>query len=148
MPVNPGNPYVASKTQIGFTTFGGPHFAALLCEVAYARPQGGLAQEVAGPPAAAAGSLRRPGAPPEDQQPISRRPRSRLLSSEAVARLHDKYGTYLMPMAFPEGSPTHPSYTAGHATVAGACVTILKALFDENFEIQNPVVPTPGRPGA
>ena len=39
-------------------------------------------------------------------------------------------GSYLLPMAFPEGSPTHPSYGAGHATVAGACVTILKALFD------------------
>jgi hypothetical protein len=37
---------------------------------------------------------------------------------------------YLLPMAFPEGSPTHPSYGAGHATVAGACVTILKAFFD------------------
>ena len=24
----------------------------------------------------------------------------------------------------------HPSYGAGHATVAGACVTILKAYFD------------------
>ena len=37
---------------------------------------------------------------------------------------------YLLPMAFPEGSPMHPSYGAGHATVAGACVTILKALFE------------------
>lgn len=38
----------------------------------------------------------------------------------------------LLPMAFPEGSPMHPSYGAGHATVAGACVTILKAFFDED----------------
>ena len=37
---------------------------------------------------------------------------------------------YLLPMAFCEGSPMHPSYGAGHATVAGACVTILKAFFD------------------
>ena len=37
---------------------------------------------------------------------------------------------YLLPMAFPEGSPMHPSYGAGHATVAGACVTILKAFFE------------------
>ena len=37
---------------------------------------------------------------------------------------------YLLPMAFPEGSPTHPSYGAGHATVAGACVTVLKAFFE------------------
>ncbi|MEO0420545.1 MAG: vanadium-dependent haloperoxidase [Pseudomonadota bacterium] len=38
--------------------------------------------------------------------------------------------TYLLPMAFAEGSPMHPAYGAGHATVAGACVTILKAFFD------------------
>ncbi len=36
----------------------------------------------------------------------------------------------LLPMAFVEGSPMHPAYGAGHATVAGACVTILKAFFD------------------
>ncbi len=35
-----------------------------------------------------------------------------------------------LPMAFPEGSPMHPAYGAGHATVAGACVTMLKAFFD------------------
>lgn len=38
-------------------------------------------------------------------------------------------GTYLLPMAYAEGSPLHPSYGQGHATVAGACVTILKAFF-------------------
>ncbi len=39
----------------------------------------------------------------------------------------------LLPMAFPEGSPMHPAYGAGHATVAGGCITILKAFF-EMFE--------------
>lgn len=43
---------------------------------------------------------------------------------------HNDSGTALLPMAFSEGSPMHPSYAAGHATVAGACVTILKAFFD------------------
>ncbi|MEM6476167.1 MAG: vanadium-dependent haloperoxidase [Pseudomonadota bacterium] len=38
--------------------------------------------------------------------------------------------TALLPMAFAEGSPMHPAYGAGHATVAGACVTVLKAFFD------------------
>jgi hypothetical protein len=47
--------------------------------------------------------------------------------------------TYLLPLAFPEGSPTHPSY--GHATVAGACVTLLKAFFEEAMPFPNPVVP-------
>ena len=37
---------------------------------------------------------------------------------------------FLLPVAFPEGSPTHPAYGAGHATVAGACVTVLKAFFE------------------
>ncbi|UIJ70331.1 hypothetical protein [Aurantimonas sp. HBX-1] len=41
---------------------------------------------------------------------------------------------YLLPMAFPEGSPMHASYGAGHATVAGACVTVLKAYFEMSGE--------------
>ena len=32
-----------------------------------------------------------------------------------------------LPLIYKEGSPTHPSYPAGHATVSGACVTIIKA---------------------
>ncbi|HYY57645.1 MAG TPA: hypothetical protein VE842_09960 [Pyrinomonadaceae bacterium] len=40
-------------------------------------------------------------------------------------------------MAFPEGSPIHPAYGAGHATVAGACVTILKAWFDEKTKLSD-----------
>ena len=43
--------------------------------------------------------------------------------------------SFLLPMAFPEGSPMHPAYGAGHATVAGACVTILKAFFDTSVEL-------------
>lgn len=50
-------------------------------------------------------------------------------------------GTSLLPMAFPEGSPMHPSYGAGHATVAGACVTILKAFFDHTATLPFVFVP-------
>ena len=42
---------------------------------------------------------------------------------------------YFLPMAFTAGSPTHPAYGAGHATVAGACVTVLKAWFQEDDPI-------------
>jgi hypothetical protein len=52
-----------------------------------------------------------------------------------------KRGSFLLPQAFPEGCPTHPAYTAGHATVAGAQATILKAFFDETFVLSNPVIP-------
>ncbi len=47
-----------------------------------------------------------------------------------LAAIEKLTGNYFLPMAFPEGSPMHPAYGAGHATVAGACVTILKAFFD------------------
>ena len=34
-----------------------------------------------------------------------------------------------MPLQYAEGSPTHPSYPAGHGVIAGACSTILKIYF-------------------
>ncbi len=48
-----------------------------------------------------------------------------------------KNGNWLLPQAFPEGSPVHPAYGAGHATVAGACVTVLKALFYEDSKLSD-----------
>ncbi|MCY4180579.1 MAG: vanadium-dependent haloperoxidase, partial [Litoreibacter sp.] len=49
--------------------------------------------------------------------------------------LNDGTKTALLPMAFAEGSPMHPAYAAGHATVAGACVTVLKAFFDTGAKL-------------
>ncbi|MEM6990869.1 MAG: vanadium-dependent haloperoxidase [Myxococcota bacterium] len=63
-----------------------------------------------------------------------------ILSSAAVAELQALNGNALLPLAFPEGSPTHPSYPAGHAAVAGACCTVIKAFFNEDFVIPDPVV--------
>lgn len=34
-----------------------------------------------------------------------------------------------LPIQYAEGSPTHPSYPAGHAAIAGACATMLKLYF-------------------
>lgn len=51
--------------------------------------------------------------------------------------------SYLLPQAYAEGSPTHPSYGSGHSTAAGAMGTILKAFFPGEVQyILNPVVPT------
>jgi hypothetical protein len=47
--------------------------------------------------------------------------------------------SYLLPQAYPEGAPTHPAYGAGHSTGSGACATILKAFFDEDTPIENPL---------
>ncbi len=65
---------------------------------------------------------------------------TKLLNSLAAQEVFNRYGTYLLPMAYPEGCPTHPAYPAGHAVIAGACSTVLKAFFKDSFEIPNPVV--------
>ena len=53
---------------------------------------------------------------------------------EDIKTMHnDNYSvanSYLLSSVFPEGSPCHPAYPAGHATVAGACATVIKAFFD------------------
>jgi hypothetical protein len=59
-----------------------------------------------------------------------------------VAESFKKYDTWFLSQAFPEGSPTHPSYPTGHGTVGGACITILKFFFDRNHVIPNPQVPS------
>lgn len=56
-------------------------------------------------------------------------------------KISDQSSTYLLPLVYPEGSPTHPSYPAAHATIAGACTTILKAFFDESTPIASRVDP-------
>lgn len=144
-PLDSGNPYnspkPASNTQIGFGTFGGPHILSLVCEAATRalkcvwhqkwfvhrrlRPEayGGLVHQ----------TINGTRVYPVDSQ---------VLNSQITGKFFNKNGTYLLPIAFPEGSPTHPSYGAGHATVAGACVTLLKAFFEESTLITNPVVAT------
>lgn len=69
---------------------------------------------------------------------------SNKLTVSAISVLHSKHRPILViiygfsiSQAFKEGSPLHPSYGAGHAVVAGACVTILKAWFKD-------VKPIPG----
>jgi hypothetical protein len=62
-----------------------------------------------------------------------------VLECEAVSRTKTAHGSWLLPQAYPEGCPTHPSYPAAHAVNAGACATVLKAFFDESFVLPDPV---------
>jgi len=151
-PLDPGNPYLTSQTQIGFGTFGGPHLLSLVTEVAtralkavwyqkwFVHRRLGLE--------AFGGLIHRmkntvsPPSIPTEPYPIN----NEILNSQVLPRIFAAYNSYLLPQAFPEGSPTHPSYGAGHATVAGACVTILKAWFQEDTKIKDlfdPVMPDP-----
>lgn len=45
-----------------------------------------------------------------------------------------------LPLQFKEGSPTHPSWTAGHAAVAGAAVTVMKAMLECHEKQENTYV--------
>lgn len=136
-PLNPTNPYVNSQTQEGFATFGGPFIKTLLVEASTRALKAVWYQKwfvhLRIRPEAMGGAihLNRSGQRNYDIH-------SDALNSNAVARTFSKNGTYLLPMAFPEGSPIHPAYGAGHATVAGACITVIKALYDGSALIPNP----------
>jgi len=67
-----------------------------------------------------------------------------MLNSTILDDIFDQNGNYLLPMAYPEGSPTHPAYPAGHAVIAGACCTVLKAFFDEDEVLTEAVEVVPG----
>ena len=67
---------------------------------------------------------------------------STFLGSQGLQQSFNKYGSYLLSQAYPEGCPAHPSYPTGHGTVGGACITVLKFFFDGNFVIPNPVMPS------
>jgi hypothetical protein len=140
VPFKPGNPYVGSRTQLGLGSFGAPHVQSLVGEIAVRalravwyhkwfvhrrlRPE-----EFAG----------RVHVHLNNQAAYPIHPD--ILNSVALSRIQSRSGSALLPQAFPDGCPTHTSYGGGHATVAGATITLLKAWFDENFVISNPVVP-------
>jgi hypothetical protein len=132
-PLNPGNPYTKYAKQAGFATFGVPHFLGLLGEakqrackaVWYAKwfVHRALRPE-------AYGGLVHMTATRKAHYPIQ----ADILNAAALAQVYSAHGSYFLPQAFPEGSPQHPSYAQGHASMAGACATILKAAFDGSVQ--------------
>jgi hypothetical protein len=136
--LDPNNPYRKSQNQTGFSTFGAPQVLGLVATVANcglncAWYQKWLVHRRLRPEEFG-GRIHNHRTRAADY-PIN----GEVLNSEALDRVFTRYGTYLLPMAFPEGCPTHPAYPAGHAVIAGACVTALKAFFDESFVIRRPV---------
>lgn len=148
LPLPAGVP--GSIAQVGFATFGGPYILALLTEVSTRALKAVWYQKWLVHrrlrPEEFAGRVEniRLGNRSLADYPID----SDLFDSSVLDAIMNGIGSfagtgnYLLPMAFPEGSPMHTAYGSGHATVAGACVTILKALFDGSAVIPNPMVPT------
>jgi hypothetical protein len=147
-PFDSGNPYSGNhpgggyKRQVGFGTLGGPNLLALVSEVASRalkvvwrqkwlhrrlRPEayGGLMHMQKKGEKRGGKTIKRDYGLPEW-----------LFDPALKIETFMKKSEYLLPIAYTAGSPPHPAYGAGHATVAGACVTILKAWFDEDQHIQ------------
>jgi hypothetical protein len=138
-PFNPGNPYVSIANQAGVQTFGSQHILDLLGEVSNRALKAMWYQKWfvhrALRPIAYGGLVHNTVTGAADY-PVHRD----VLNSQALDQVFSKYGSYLLPAAFPEGGPQHPSYGEGHGVIAGACVTALKAFFNDTFVIANPVV--------
>lgn len=156
-PLDAGNPYgvvldpgsgrplpagaKGSISQVGFGTFGGPAVATIVTEPSTRALKAQWFQKW---------MVHRRLRPEEfggrvEVQRLGRRTypfHSDLGSSSVLGDIFSEFGSHLLPLAFAEGSPLHTSYGSGHATVAGAAVTMLKAFFDESAEIKNPVVPS------
>jgi len=145
----PGNPYgdggPLEDREAGFGTLGGPHILALVSEVATRALKIVWNQKwqvhLRLRPEAYAGlvhvqnigvqGVNRPyGLPAGVSNTVA------AIGVRAWNVKHNQNGedTLLLPLAFTPGSPAHPSYGAGHATVAGVCVTVLKAYF-KTFDV-------------
>jgi len=131
---NPGNPYIGSRTEKAFGTLGGPDAAGTLAEMATRALKASWfhkwIKDLRPRPeeAAALVHARKTGASPMPQAATALH--SDVLNSAALPMIYSTYGTYLLPQAFPEGSPTHPCYPTGHGCVGGACITVLKFFFN------------------
>lgn len=127
------NPYKTSANQAGFATFGGPHVLSLVTEVATRALKTVWYQKWAVHrrlrPEAFAGRIHAKYIGGANGQTVSFDVNSTIEEVSVMNRIYNAHGSLLLPLAFPEGSPMHPAYGAGHATVAGACTTVLKALF-------------------
>jgi hypothetical protein len=127
---SPTNPYRGSRSQFGDITFGSKNLLSLLAQASL------LAQKTAYyqkwqihrrlRPECLGGRIdvHLTGRKTYDIHPA-------VLESEALARVKAANGSYLLPMAYPEGCPTHPSYPAAHGVNAGTCATVLKAFVNE-----------------
>ncbi|MEW6128783.1 MAG: vanadium-dependent haloperoxidase [Acidobacteriota bacterium] len=156
-PLDAGNPYgqildggagralpvgvSGSISQVGFGTFGAPAIATMVCEPSSRALKAQWFQKW---------MVHRRLRPEEfggrvEVQRLNRATypfHADLTRSSVLNQVFSQYGSHLLPQVFPEGSPVHTSYGSGHATVAGACVTMLKAFFDESAVIKNPVMPS------
>ena len=147
-PLNPGNPYIGSNTQKPFGTLGGPDAAGTLAEMATRALKASWCRKwivdmrMRPEEYGALVEARRTGSTPVPQ--ASTELHNDVLSSAVLPKILAQHGSHFLPQAYPEGSPTHPCYTGGHATVAGACATAIKFFFNGSQKLR-PLLQAQGR---
>ncbi|MDP8942890.1 MAG: vanadium-dependent haloperoxidase [Actinomycetota bacterium] len=137
-----GDPYARAKAEEGFVTFGAGHILDFVGKAAREALKAAWYQKWLVHrrlrPEAFGGRVHNHRAGRADY-PIHHE----LLRSSALRQVFRAHGSYLLPMAYAEGSPTHTAYPAGHAAISGACATMLKAFFDESHEFGDVAVAAP-----
>jgi hypothetical protein len=147
-PLNPGNPYIGSRTEKPFGTLGGADAAATIGEMATRALKGAWFHKwivnlrLRPEEYAALVHANRTRTTPFPQAAGALH--SDVLSSTVLPLIQSTYDSYLLPQAYPEGSPTHPCYPTGHGAVAGACIAVLKFFFDCTQKIR-PLLVAAGR---
>ena len=147
-PLNPGNPYIGSNTQKPFGTLGGPDAAGTLAEMATRALKASWCRKwivdmrMRPEEYGALVEARRTASTPVPQ--ASTELHNDVLSSAVLPKILAQHGSHFLPQAYPEGSPTHPCYTGGHATVAGACCTAIKFFFNGGQKLR-PLLQAQGR---
>jgi hypothetical protein len=135
------NPYRYSTVEEGFVTFGQAEVTDWLGRVTTAALKAAYCQKWLVHrrlrPEALGGLIH------QSRAGIRKYPiHSSLLESEAANAVFSQTRSYLLPQAYPEGCPLHPSYPAGHAAIAGACSVVLKACFDSSMLLPGCVEPS------
>lgn len=135
------NPYKHIANQGGFVTFGAPDVLSLVTGIACTALKAAWAQKWL---------FHRRLCPEEYAGRVHQQRTGKaryplyeaLFNAQALTEVYKRFGSYLLPLAYPEGCPIHPAYPAGHATIAGACVTMLKAFYNEAYELPAPRTPS------
>lgn len=138
------HPYADSDTQVGFLDFGREGIMDLVSSIGQPAHVASWVQKWL---------VHRRGRPEEYGGLVEAAANDDIDSTHEIAiekfeeyevfdRLQEENGSRVLTQAYPEGAPLHPAYPGGHSTVSGAIGTVLKAVFNEEFVVSDPVQAT------
>jgi hypothetical protein len=145
--LHPANPYRRSRNQSGgAASFGPQHIQAVLASATNLGPRAAYWQKWfvhrTLRPEAYGGLAQGRLANGVSDYPLH----DVFLRSEALEWMLAKNQSFLLPQGYPDGAPVFSAYPGGAASIGGAVATVMKAFFDGDRVIADPVQPDPGDP--